>query len=71
MSEKSNEAVRSPELSFQDLFVLKSVIEASTQRGAIKAKELKLVGEVYERLSAFLEFISKQQQVTEEEEEEE
>ena len=53
---------KSPELSLQDLAVLKSVIEAATTRGAIKPKELKIVGEVYDRLCLFLEYVNKQQQ---------
>ena len=33
-----------------------SIIEAASTRGAIKANELVAVGELYNRLNAFLEF---------------
>jgi hypothetical protein len=50
-----------PELSIQDLAILKSVVEAATQRGAIKPKELKIVGETYDKLDKFLSYIAQSQ----------
>jgi hypothetical protein len=41
-------------LTVQDLVTLKSAIELGSQRGAWRANELTAVGQVYERLSAFV-----------------
>ena len=44
-----------PQLTVQDLVVLRSCIEMGSQRGAWRANELTQVGAVYEKLSAFLQ----------------
>lgn len=45
-----------PELTLPDLAAIKSIIEAVSQRGAFKANELATVGEVYNKLTAFLDY---------------
>jgi hypothetical protein len=47
------------ELNISDLNGLKSVIDVATQRGAFKANELEAVGKLYNRLSVFLESVTK------------
>ena len=43
-----------PQITVQDLAGLQNVIEAACQRGAFRANEMKAVGELYNRLVAFL-----------------
>ena len=47
------------DLNISDLNALKSIIDVATQRGAFTAAELEAVGKVYNRLSGFLETVSK------------
>ena len=48
-----------PALNVNDLTALRSIIDVATQRGAFKAAELEAVGKVYNRLSQFLESVTK------------
>jgi hypothetical protein len=48
------------QLSITDLAVLKNAIETACSRGAFKAAEMKTVGEVYDKLSMFLDTVIKQ-----------
>jgi hypothetical protein len=48
-----------PDLNIQDLVGIKSVIDVATQRGAFKASEMEAVGKVYNRLSNFIDSVSK------------
>ena len=50
----------SPDLNIQDLIGLKSIVDVATQRGAFKAAELEAVGKLYNRLSGFIDAVSKQ-----------
>ena len=50
------------ELTVQDLQALKNIIDVSTQRGAFKGSELMSVGQVYNKLEAFLGAVAQQQQ---------
>lgn len=50
-----------PDLNVSDLVALKSIIEVATQRGAFKATELEAVGKTFNKLSAFLEAVSKKE----------
>lgn len=50
------------DLTVQDLAAIKQVFEVATQRGAFKANELAAVGAIYNKLSGFLEGVSKQGQ---------
>jgi hypothetical protein len=53
------------QLTIADLASLKQIIDAACTRGAFKAAEMKSVGDVYNKLSAFLDSIVAQQQVQE------
>lgn len=54
------EKPEAPDLNIQDLVGLKSIIDIATQRGAFKAAEMEAVGKIYNRLSNFVESVSKQ-----------
>lgn len=45
----------STQLSVTDLAIIKNVIDLACTRGAFRANEMREVGSVYDRLSAFLE----------------
>ena len=46
-----------PSLTITDLVSIKNIIEVASERGSFRANELKSVGEVYERLDAFLTMV--------------
>ena len=48
-----------PDLNINDLATLKSIIEVATQRGAFKANELEAVGKTFNKLSTFLDSVTK------------
>ncbi len=50
------------ELTINDLKTIHQIIDAASQRGAFRASEFAAVGEVYNRLTAFLEFATKKGQ---------
>jgi len=56
-----------PDLNVSDLNAVKSIIDIATQRGAFKANELEAVGKTYNKLTMFLDHVTKQQQETKEE----
>lgn len=66
-NEKQNEAAdsqpapqqTSADLNVSDLSAIKSIIDVATQRGAFRAAELESVGKIYNKLTAFLESITK------------
>lgn len=49
------------ELTVQDLTALKSIIDVASQRGAFKPNEMLTVGQVYNKLDAFLSAVAQQQ----------
>ena len=51
-----------PQITLADLGGLQNVLEAACQRGAFRAHEMKAVGELYDRLSAFLKAVQPQVQ---------
>jgi len=55
------EQAATAELTIQDLQSLKQIIDVSTQRGAFKGGELMTVGQVYNKLEAFLNSVTQQQ----------
>jgi hypothetical protein len=55
------EAPAAAELTVQDLQALKNIIDVSTQRGAFKGSELMSVGQVYNKLEAFLGAVAQNQ----------
>lgn len=52
-------AQQSTDLNVSDLAALKSIIDVATQRGAFRAAELEAVGKTYNKLSVFLDSITK------------
>lgn len=48
------------DLTVQDLSALKNIIDVAAQRGAFKPNEMQAVGTVYNKLSGFLDAVSKQ-----------
>jgi len=48
------------DLTVQDLGALKNIIDVAAQRGAFKPNEMQAVGTVYNKLSGFLDAVSKQ-----------
>ena len=51
---------QSYDLTVQDLSALKNIIDVAAQRGAFKPGEMQAVGTVYNKLSGFLDAVSKQ-----------
>lgn len=47
------------DLNVSDLTAIRSIIDVATQRGAFRAAELESVGKIYNKLSNFLESITK------------
>ena len=45
------------EITIADLGLLKNIIDLASTRGAFRAAEMKEVGEVYDKLTAFLEAV--------------
>lgn len=52
-------------LILQDLKVAAGAIELGAQRGAFRANEMKIIGEVYEKLTAFIRSAEPQPEATE------
>lgn len=52
----------SNDLNVNDLNAMKSIIDLASSRGAFKASEMMAVGQVYNKLSAFLASVSKSNQ---------
>jgi hypothetical protein len=48
------------QITVADLNLLKNIIDLASTRGAFRAAEMKQVGEVYEKLNAFLEAVVSQ-----------
>lgn len=55
------------QMTVTDLAMMARVIDTATQRGAFRAGELKQIGELYERLTAFLTEVQKAAQANKEE----
>jgi hypothetical protein len=51
----SGEQAQTPSLQLSDLVLALQTIQASAQRGAVRADEMEIVGGLYNRLFAFLE----------------
>ncbi len=60
--EKADPATEGAELNVSDLAALKSIIDVATQRGAFRAPELEAVGKTYNKLSKFLDSVTKKDQ---------
>jgi len=49
-----------PSMTVQDLFRVKEIIDVAASRGTFKTNELKNVGEIYEKLDNFLNYVASQ-----------
>jgi hypothetical protein len=49
-----DETTQKPNLTIADLATMRDLFDIACSRGAFRASEMKLVGETYERLTAFL-----------------
>ena len=58
----AQQAQQGTDLNVSDLAALKSIIDVATQRGAFRAPELEAVGKTYNKLSNFLDSITKKDQ---------
>ena len=47
-----------PDLTINDLQALKTIIDVSCQRGTFRANEMVSVGQVYNRLTSFLDHVA-------------
>lgn len=57
-----NICMENTQITVADLHMLKGIIDLSATRGAFQANEMKEIGEVYNKLSAFLEAVVAQAQ---------
>jgi len=55
---------KAPELTIADLNAMKSIIDVASQRGAFRPNEMTAVGQTYNKLEAFLNAVSQQQEQT-------
>ena len=60
-----NTAPAAPDLTISDLQALRTIIDVCTQRGSFRANEMASVGQVYNRLNAFLDHVAPQKETTE------
>ena len=49
------------DLNLNDLAMLRNIVDLASQRGSFKANELEAVGKVYNKLSLFLETVTKKE----------
>lgn len=54
-STQAADSAPAPELTLNDLAVLRQIIEVASQRGSFKAAELESVGKAFNKLNAFLD----------------
>ena len=48
------------DLNIQDLSAMKAIIDVASTRGAFKPAEMQMVGQTYNKLTAFLDAVAKQ-----------
>ena len=56
------ETAEATQLSLNDLATMKTIIDIASSRGAFKPNEMVIVGQTYNKLSAFLEGAKQQSQ---------
>jgi hypothetical protein len=59
-TEQQQPAAESNDLSISDLQAMKVIIDIASSRGAFKPNEMMAVGQTYNKLTAFLDQVSKQ-----------
>ena len=60
--EASGEQAVPESIGLNELAVLAQIVDLAAQRGAFRANELTQVGQVYDKLNAFLSYIKEQQE---------
>lgn len=58
-------STQSSDISVNDLNAMKIIIDIASSRGAFKPNEMVVVGQTYNKLTAFLEFVGKQAEAAE------
>jgi len=59
--QNTNDGAPSNDLTINDLNAMKVIIDIASSRGAFKPNEMVAVGQTYNKLTAFLELVAKQQ----------
>lgn len=62
VQESAPQQASAPDLNITDLAAVRNIIDIASQRGAFKAGELEVVGKTYNKLTAFLDAVSKKEQ---------
>lgn len=63
MQDDNEEVIdNSPKISISELAVAANLIDVAVQRGAYTVKEIKQVGETYEKLASFVKYVAEQQE---------
>ena len=57
---QQNSEQSSSDLSINDLNAMKAIIDIASSRGAFKPNEMAVVGQTYNKLTAFLDQVAKQ-----------
>ena len=57
-----NTQITPPQITVNDLIIVKDLIDLACSRGAYRGAEAKTVGEIYEKLTAFLNTVVAQAQ---------
>jgi len=63
--EEVTAATSSPEITLQDLQLMKQIIDLCSSRAVFKPNEMAAVGTVYNKLDSFLQAVSEQQKTAE------
>lgn len=59
---QTSETAEATQLSLNDLATMKTIIDIASSRGAFKPNEMVIVGQTYNKLTAFLEGAKQQSQ---------
>jgi hypothetical protein len=67
VTQEAQQEQAAPDLTINDLQALKTIIDVSCQRGTFRANEMASVGQVYNRLTTFLDHVApaKEKETTE------
>ena len=60
VNETAEGQASSTDLNIQDLSAMKAIIDVASTRGAFKPAEMQMVGQTYNKLTAFLDAVAKQ-----------
>jgi len=62
VKQEIQEEIKPAELTFNDLKMLASIIDLASKRGAFQAADLSIVGDAFNKLTAFLKYVDSMQQ---------